>query len=196
MVKILTFLCATVNRYYCLCILSSLFFLYAGEAYAQDTPVSLIQKVYSFYTPKPDGNNDELGFDRNGKEEKLLFSPDFLKIIEADEKITSAHQDGSLIDYDFICNCQDFFDGIVVTNIDVLSQSNNKAVVKVYYNFIIDNNQSSPFADNSMPEQTNSFNLIRINHRWYIDDVLGDKNEGLKKQWQQELRQYYPNSIQ
>lgn len=173
--------------------------LFQNRAYAQTSPIETIQKIYSFYQPKSDNETNDIGFDRTGAQSSQFFSPDFLKVIKEDEKLTSAQGDSSIIDYDFICNCQDTMDGIIIRNIQILQQTKDTAKAKISFDFIIngsDSFQNDELFSNDHPGQQHTyFNLIKLNHHWLIDDVTDKNNIGIKKAWKEELHKYYKSTI-
>lgn len=178
-----------------------IFCLFQNEtAYAQTSPTETIQAIYAFYQPSSDNDTGDIGFDRTGPQSSHFFSPDFLNTIKEDEKLTSAQGDASVIDYDFICNCQDTMDGIIIRNIEVLQQTQHTAKVKASFDFIINGSDNYPkdeqFSNDHPGQQQTYFNLIKLNNEWLIDDVTNANNVGIKKGWKEELRKYYNSSIQ
>ncbi|MDI2112729.1 DUF3828 domain-containing protein [Commensalibacter nepenthis] len=175
-------------------------FLFQTHAYAQSSPTEIIKQIYSFYQPSPDSESNDIGFDRTDFKNKQFFSPDFLKVIKEDEKLTSAQGDGSVMDYDFICNCQDTMDGLIVRNIEILQETAHTARVKVSFDFVMNGSDTfqkdDVFTTDRPGQQHTYFNLINSNNRWFIDDVTDEKNIGIKKTWKEELRKYYHSSIQ
>lgn len=175
-------------------------FTFHHPAYAQATPTETIQKIYSFYQPQSDNDASDIGFDRSSAQSSQFFSPDFLGVIKEDDKLTSAQGDASIIDYDFLCNCQDTMDGIIVRNIQVLQQTQHTARVEVSFDFIINGSDSfqkdDPFSTDHPGQQHTYFNLINLHHHWLIDDVTDANNVGIKKDWKEELHKFYNSSIQ
>ncbi|CAI3941802.1 MULTISPECIES: DUF3828 domain-containing protein [Commensalibacter] len=183
--------------YWCAIIFIGTIFLLQSKAYAQESPIKTIQDIYSSYQPQSD--NGISNIDPADLQNSHFFSPDFLNVIKEDEKLTSAQGDNSIIDYDFICNCQDTMDGIIVRKIETLQQTQNTARVKVSFDFILngsDNFQKDELFSNEHPgQQQTYFNLIKRQNHWLIDDVTDEKNVGIKNGWKEELRKYYHSSI-
>lgn len=175
-------------------------FVFHNPANAQATPTETIQKIYSFYQPQPDNDTNDIGFDRTSTQNSQFFSPDFLSVIKEDDKLTSEQGDASIIDYDFLCNCQDTIDGIIVRNIQTLQQTQQTARVKVAFDFIINGSDSfqkdDPFSNDHPGQQHTYFNLINLHHHWLIDDVTDADNVGIKQRWKEQLHKFYNSSIQ
>lgn len=192
----------SLTKNYCgiTALIGVLFLLQTQTAHGQSSPTETIEQVYSFYQLQQDNKSNDIGLDRTDSKSEQFFSPDFFNVIKEDERLTSAQGDGSIMDYDFICNCQDTMDGLIVRNIQVLQETEHTARVKVSFDFVINGSDTfqkdDVFTTDRPGQQHTYFNLIDLDNHWFIDDVTDEKNVGIKKTWKEELHKYYHSSIQ
>jgi hypothetical protein len=129
------------------------------------SPQRTVELLYEHYATNAPG----VVFDATGQDQ--VISTRLLKEVAEDQKLT-AEGDVGYLNYDPVCNCQDY-DNLVLERVDIVTHDalHVDAVVRF-----------RPFSDG--PETvTQTLTLVDENGRWLIDDIVNETSslyEGIK----------------
>jgi len=128
--------------------------LFSHCSLAIENPVMFLNRIYDGYS------NDGFSvpaIDQTGQQR--IASSRFIGVLKEGQELTLPGD--AFLDYDPICQCQDY-QNLVVTNITVLFNNEKFSHVSVTLR---------PFSTNS-DSVTVTFNLVSENAKWYIDDIF------------------------
>lgn len=141
-----------------------LLFICSFSAFGE-SPQRSVELLYQHYA----NNSPGVVFDAVGAEQ--VISARLLKEVAEDQKLT-AEGDVGYLNYDPICNCQDY-DNLVLEQVDIVPHDGQHVDAVVRFR---------PFSDG--PETvTQTLSLVDENGRWLIDDIVNETSslyEGMK----------------
>ena len=130
------------------------------------SPQDSVERLYQHYTNNAPG----VVFDATGAEQ--VVSTRLMKEVAEDQKLT-AEGDVGYLNYDPVCNCQDY-DNLVLEQVDIVPHDGQHVDAVVRFR---------PFSDG--PETvTQTLSLVDENGRWLIDDIVNETQslyQGIKE---------------
>lgn len=130
------------------------------------SPQDSVERLYQHYTNNAPG----VVFDAAGDEQ--VVSTRLMKEVAEDQKLT-AEGDVGYLNYDPVCNCQDY-DNLVLEQVDIVTHDTQHVDAVVRFR---------PFHDG--PESvTQTLVLVDENGRWLIDDIVNETRslyDGMKE---------------
>ncbi|WP_437890899.1 DUF3828 domain-containing protein [Phytobacter sp. V91] len=129
------------------------------------SPQHSVEQLYQHYASNAPG----VVFDATGDEQ--VISSRLMQVVAEDQKLT-AEGDVGYLNYDPVCNCQDY-DNLVLERVDIVPHDDQHVDAIVRFR---------PFSDG--PETvTQTLSLVDENGRWLIDDIVNETSslyEGIK----------------
>ncbi|MCL5501852.1 YbjP/YqhG family protein [Escherichia coli] len=142
-----------------------LLFICSFSAFGE-SPQRSVELLYQHYKDNQAG----VIFDASGKDQ--VISSRLMKEVAEDQKLT-AEGDVGYLNYDPICNCQDY-DNLVLEQVDIVPHDGQHVDAIVRFR---------PFSDG--PETvTQTLSLVDENGRWLIDDIVNETQslyQGIKE---------------
>jgi len=137
-----------------------------GFSALAQSPQGSVERLYQHYTNNAPG----VVFDATGAEQ--VVSSRLMKEVAEDQKLT-AEGDVGYLNYDPVCNCQDY-DNLVLEQVDIVTHDAQHVDAVVRFR---------PFHDG--PESvTQTLVLVDENGRWLIDDIVNETRslyDGMKE---------------
>lgn len=132
-----------------------LLFICSFSAFGE-SPQRSVELLYQHYADNQAG----VVFDASGKDQ--VISSRLMKEVAEDQKLT-AEGDVGYLNYDPICNCQDY-DNLVLEQVNIVPHDGQHVDAVVRFR---------PFSDG--PETvTQTLSLVDENGRWLIDDIVNE----------------------
>ncbi|MEN0581106.1 DUF3828 domain-containing protein [Phytobacter palmae] len=142
-----------------------LLFICSFSAFAE-SPQRSVELLYQHYKDNQAG----VIFDASGKDQ--VISSRLMKEVAEDQRLT-AEGDVGYLNYDPICNCQDY-DNLVLEQVNIVPHDSQHVDAVVRFR---------PFSDG--PETvTQTLSLVDENGRWLIDDIVNETQslyQGIKE---------------